>query len=159
MLRQKGFSLIELLIVVTVILIITAIAVPNLLRTRLAANESSAVATVRTINIAQVTYASTWINTGYTGLQQLGGAAPCNNATALAACLLDPVISTAPFQKSGFIFASAAVGAAPATQYTVNADPVQWNRTGGKHFYSDETSVIRFNLNNAPATAASTPVN
>jgi len=64
--KQKGFSLIELLIVVAIILIIAAIAIPNLLRARMAANESSAVASVRTINTAEVTYNSTYPNVGYT---------------------------------------------------------------------------------------------
>ena len=58
--KQKGFSLIELLIVVAIILIIAAIAIPNLLRSRMAANEASAVGSVRTLNTAQVTYSSTW---------------------------------------------------------------------------------------------------
>src|SRR5271156_6114872 len=98
--KQKGFSLIELLIVVAIILIIAAIAIPNLLRARIAANESSAVGSVRTIVTANVTYSSTW-GTGFaTSLVPLGGAAPCAGATAAAACLIDPVLAAG--NKSGY---------------------------------------------------------
>src|ERR1700752_524856 len=92
--KQKGFSLIELLIVVAIILIITAIAIPNLLRARMAANESSAVASVRSINSAEVTYNSTYPSIGFAGsLSDLGGplGAACTPSST-SACLIDAVL-------------------------------------------------------------------
>src|SRR3954471_24757379 len=105
--NQKGFSLIELLIVVAIILIIAAIAIPNLLRARMAANEASSVGSLRTINTAEVTYADTY-NKGFSrDLESLGGA-DCASSTADAAhaCMLDPVLSSG--HKSGYRFTYAA---------------------------------------------------
>src|SRR5271155_1532118 len=106
--KQKGFSLIELLIVVAIILIIAAIAIPNLLRSKMAANESSAAGSVRSIVTAQVTFNSTY-GIGYaTTLSVLGGTAiPCT-ATSTNACLLDPVITSGT--KSGYNLATVSAG-------------------------------------------------
>src|SRR5258708_17450899 len=86
--KQKGFSLIELLIVVAIILIIAAIAIPNLLRSRMAANEASAVGSLRTINTAEVTFSTTYPSIGFGTLAALGGAAPCTTATSTSPCLI-----------------------------------------------------------------------
>src|SRR2546427_11950352 len=92
--KQKGFSLIELLIVVAIILIIAAIAIPNLMRSRMAANEASAVGSIRTINTAQVTYSTTY-GTGFGPLANLGGAVPCTSSAATS-CLVGALLLGAP---------------------------------------------------------------
>ena len=143
--KQKGFSLIELLIVVAIILIIAAIAIPNLLRARMAANEASAVGSTRTINTAEVTYNSTFPTTGFTGtLANLGGTgSPCAAATNKA-CLIDSVLASGT--KSGYVFtlSSGAAGGTPLPSYQVLASPVIPNQTGSRYFCSFEDAVVRY---------------
>jgi prepilin-type N-terminal cleavage/methylation domain-containing protein len=142
--KQKGFSLIELLIVVAIILIIAAIAIPNLLRSKMAANEASAVASLRTINTAEVVYSTTYNTTNVfaDSLAQLGGSACTGVPTSAAACLIDPALAAATTSaKSGYIFTYT-----PGSgTYTVQADPQQQNSTGIRHFFTDQSNVIRVN--------------
>jgi type IV pilus assembly protein PilA len=141
--RQKGFSLIELLIVVAIILIIAAIAIPNLLRSRMAANEASAVGSLRTINTAEVTYSTTYPTIGFAALTSLGGTAPCTSASSTSACLLDDILTAGV--KSGYNFATTAGTTVPAVTYQSNASPSVYQQSGTRYFFSDQSGVIRYN--------------
>jgi prepilin-type N-terminal cleavage/methylation domain-containing protein len=148
--KQKGFSLIELLIVVAIILIIAAIAIPNLLRARIAANESSAAASERTIATAEVGYSTSYPGVGYpASLAVLGPLdAGCTvGPTITNACIIDFALGSAGVTaKSGFLFT--AVGANPVgganQQYVSDAFPASLNTTGVKEFCGTEDNVVRF---------------
>jgi len=153
----KGFSLIELLIVVAIILIIAAIAIPNLLRSRIAANQASAVQSLRTVNTCEVSYATTY-GTGFSAtLAQLGPVATGANATAAAAGLIDEVLATG--LKSGYTLVYTP-DPAPTNgvnnQYTATNSPSS-AQTGTNYYFTDQTMVIRVN-NTATASASDSPI-
>jgi type IV pilus assembly protein PilA len=160
---QNGFSLIELLIVVAIILIIAAIAIPNLLRSRMAANEASAVGSVRTVNTAAVTYNSIY-NNGYPSTLTEVGTTSVTQPSCNAGMFIDSVLTGG--SKSGYSFSlggGSAATTAPAgcttagyvDGYYITAVPTSAGTTGTRAFCSDQTGVIRFNLGGT-ATAAST---
>ena len=142
--KQKGFSLIELLIVVAIILVIAAIAIPNLLRARMAANDSSAAASIHAINVAEVSYFGTYNTVGFpVTLTPLSGPDPCT-PTIAAACLLDQSI-LAVGGKSGYTFAatgSASAGSLINDQFYSTGTPIN-NLTGTRAYCSMQDMVVR----------------
>jgi type IV pilus assembly protein PilA len=146
--KQKGFSLIELLIVVAIILIIAAIAIPSLLRSKIAAQDASAVASVRTIVTGQATYASSYTDQGFTALANLGQPVAPATPDSTKAGLIDDVLASG--NKSGFTFASSGSGGdaaatppVPNSKFTASALPNS-DATGSRIFCTNEQGVIRF---------------
>lgn len=158
---EKGFSLIELLIVVAIILIIAAIAIPNLIRSKMAANEASAISSMRSIVTAQIAYNTAYPSVGYaSSISVLGppSGSACiasGDATSSNACLLDNVLQTG--KKSGYTFAISNTNGSPVAVYQVNGDPVNPGGSGQRHFYSDASGVIRYN-GTTTASSADTPI-
>ena len=138
---NKGFSLIELLIVVAIILIIAAVAVPSFLRSRIAANESSAVASLRTLNSAQNSYNSTYPTVGYASTLTALSGTSCSPPSSTGACLIDTVLATG--QRSGYNFTLTNVTGTPNSTYNVIASPTTWNYSGMNYFCSFADAVIR----------------
>jgi len=141
--RTKGFSLIELLIVVAIILVIAAIAIPSFLHSRMAANESAAAAAIRTVNTAQISYDSAYPTVGYAGsLTVLGGSgASCAPPTSANACLIDG--NLAGGLRNGYNYTLTNVTGTPNSTYNVIASPVLLNYSGARYFCSFADAVIR----------------
>ncbi len=143
--RDSGFTLVELLIVVSVIMIIAGIAIPNFLRARMAANEASAVSSCRTVNTAEFTYMA-YYQRGYTStLAQLGPPAS-GSVTEAAADLIDAALAAG--QRSGYFFTYMPSGLAAGvyTNYEFHANPRIPNETGIRYFFTDASGVIRTKL-------------
>lgn len=143
--KSRGFSLIELLIVVAIILIIASIAIPNLLRSKMSANEAAAVSVLRNVHNSQAVYVVEYTSSvGYANtLIKLGPGNPCSKLTA---CLTDQLVGCAvePCLKSGFMFYMNSTAAAePFGDYTASATPVAFGKSGQNNFCTTEDGVIR----------------
>jgi len=159
--QSKGFSLIELLIVVAIILIIAAIAIPNLLQARLAANEASAVGSLSALKSAEITYYNTYPTVGYsTDLASLGGATPCTPSSSNA-CLIDNFLATAipgGVGKSGYYYLATGIvtgGATSNTAFVASAAPILMHSTGNRDFCSTNDGILRSQM----GSAGDAPVN
>lgn len=151
--NQKGFSLIELVLVVAVILIISAIAVPSFLRSRMRANEASAVSSLRTIDTAAVTFSVSYPNVGFPAtMNLLGGAEPCT-ASPTSACLIDDALAQGA--KGGYAFVWTGDGATPSISYTVTGTPQSPGSSGQSMYCSDQTDVIHVEVLGSGCTNAS----
>jgi len=162
--KQKGFSLIELLIVVAIILIIAAIAIPNLMRARIAANESAGASTVRTLNTAEVTYSTTYSSMGYApDLKTLGpNTIACSDPTKVDsahACLIDDVLgcTSTKCNKSAYMYiVASSTTTTPIPDYSVTANSLGAD-VAGKDYCSITDAVVRFQkIGTTPSTSAVT---
>jgi len=144
--QQKGFSLIELLIVVAIILIIAAIAIPNLMRARMAANDSSGAASERTVVTGEIGYFAAYPTIGYGSLAVLGGASPCTPLPA-SGCLIDNNLATngAGGGKSGYNFAATSLAGAASpipNEFWTTGTPIS-AQTGTKAYCAFDDGVVR----------------
>ncbi len=155
---QAGFTLIELIMVVALLLIIIALAIPSLLRSRIAANESSAASTLRVLFNAEFTYTINYSSYS-SDLNSLGPPPAGTPPSQTSADLVDTVLAgrvsgtATQFTKSGYLFVYIPTGTYPSIQlYAVAANPVARGSTGQRSFWIDQTGVIR---SNATAAASS----
>jgi type IV pilus assembly protein PilA len=150
----SGFSLIELLVVIAVILVIAAIAIPNFMRSRAAAYEASAVASLRDITTADTVYSSSY-GIGYAATLAALGPPPAGTAVSGSnADLIDSLMAAG--EKSGYIYTyttSAPDSEGKIDTFQLNADPITSPFSGSRHFYTDQTGVIRQNLTGKAGTA------
>jgi type IV pilus assembly protein PilA len=145
--NEQGFSLIELLIVVAVILIVAAIAIPNFLRAKISANEASAVASIHAVNTSEISYSASNPMIGFAAV--LADLGPAGGG------YIDSLLAGGT--KSGYSFTYTPIGITPYSRYKLNADPTTRGVTGARSFYSDESNVTRCN-DVAPATVTDPPL-
>ena len=152
--NQTGFSLLQILVGLTSVLILSAIAIPLFLHSKMAANEAGAMGTLRTVNSSCIVYSWKW-GTGYpVGLSNLGLAKP---PSASAADLVDSSVAEGTQSGYALTYISGAPANGKIRTYTINADPVVSGKTGRRHFFTDQSGVIRYDFS-GPATVSSPPV-
>jgi len=142
--EQRGFSLIELLIVVAIILIIASIAIPNLLAARRQANEAAATEAIRTINAAQISYSSAYPTVGFASTLSALGGTTCTPPSSSSACLIDSQVASGT--KNGYTFTLSGATGTPAATYQIIASPTVPNQTGVRYFCSSPDVVVRVSM-------------
>jgi len=140
---DQGFSLVELLIVLLIIGIIAQMAIPHLMRSKLVANEASAITTVRSVLNAETLYVTT-----------VGSGRYATMGTLVSGMLVDSVVGSST--KDGYVF-SISLSAAD-TSFAIDARPTGYSNTGIRSFFADETAVIRYTTADSAATASDTPL-
>src|SRR6201981_2342474 len=150
--KQKGFSLIELLIVVAIILIIAAIAIPNLLRAKIAANQASAVGSLRTLNTACIEFSTSYGQ--YPSALAALGPVGSGTASSTSADLIDSLLAGGT--KSGYTFSYTA--GASNQSYSITATPITAATTGQNMYFTDQSGVIRGDTSGSGASSSSTPI-
>jgi len=151
----RGFSLIELLIVVAIILVIAAIAVPSYMRARIDANESSAVSGVRTINTAQIAYDSAYPTVGFASTLGALGGTSCYPPDPTSACMIDTVLAAG--SKSGYSYSLSGTTGTPTSTYQLFASPLVWDVSGIRYFCSFQDAVVRVSLTSITTCDATVP--
>jgi prepilin-type N-terminal cleavage/methylation domain-containing protein len=158
--KKSGFTLIELMIVVAIIAIIAAIAIPNLLRSRMSANEAAAAGAMRTISTGEVGYQTAAFTDGDNdGVGDYGTLAQLATPPGGTPPFIDAVLGGGAKQGYTFVVNVVAGTAAVAPTYACTAAPAAAGRTGYRQYFVDESGVIRFTANGAAATVASPPLN
>lgn len=162
--RERGFSLIELLVVAGIMLILAAIVVPNMTRARVVSNEASAVNTLRILYLAEIQYSTAYNGSYSENLNVLGPPPSGQTAAYTAAGLVDTVLAArqsgqpSTFTKNGYVFTYTPNGTYPNVKtYTVNADPMSRGSTGSRSFFVNHEGVTRYN-ETAAATATDPPM-
>ncbi|MGA3324551.1 MAG: prepilin-type N-terminal cleavage/methylation domain-containing protein [Terriglobia bacterium] len=155
--EQRGFSLIELLIVVAIILIIAAIAIPNFLRSRVAANQASAIESLRVISTAEVTFSTTYGSGFSSSMMYLAPPAAGQQTTSTAAGLIDSVLAGGYKSGYSFFYTPTLIDAGTINGYTLLANPSTFGQTGGVYYYTDQSFVIHAN-NTTPASSTDSAV-